>query len=332
MKNFLRIAALVSGLGLAFNVCADTSLLNVSYDVTRELYKDINPAFAKAWKAKSGEDVTVKQSHGGSSKQARAVADGLEADVVTMNQSNDVDILAGRGLIPADWQKRLPHASAPYTTTTIFLVRKGNPKKIKDWDDLARPGVAVIVPSPKTSGNGRYTYLGAWGYVLKKGGNEAKAREFVTRVFRNAPILPPGGRDATTAFIQREQGDVLVTFENEAQLIRDELGGDKFEVVYPSSSILAEPPVTVVDKVVDKHHTRKEALAYLDFLYSPEGQEIIARHHFRPRDPAVLKKHATEFRAIALFSLDDTFGGWKAAQKKHFDDGGLFDQIFEGKK
>ena len=231
MKNFLRIAALMSGLGLAVHACADTSLLNVSYDVTRELYKDINPAFARAWKARSGEDVTVKQSHGGSSKQARAVADGLEADVVTMNQSNDVDILAGRGLIPADWQKRLPHASAPYTTTTIFLVRKGNPKKIKDWDDLVRPGVAVIVPSPKTSGNGRYTYLGAWGYVLKKGGNDAKAQEFVAKLFRNAPILPPGGRDATTAFIQREQGDVLVTFENEAQLIRDELGGDKFEVV-----------------------------------------------------------------------------------------------------
>lgn len=340
MKPFSRIAALVVSLGLTVapvavpSAWADQTLLNVSYDVTRELYKDVNVAFAKAWQAKTGERVTLNQSHGGSSKQARSVADGLEADVVTMNQSNDVDLLASRGLIPADWQKRLPNASAPYTSTTVFLVRKGNPKQIKDWDDLAKPGISVIVPNPKTSGNGRYTYLAAWGYVLKKGGDEAKARDFVGRLFKNAPILPTGGRDATTAFTQRELGDVLATFENEVFLIRDELGTakDQYEVVYPSASILSEPPVTVVDKVVAKHGTQKLAQAYLEYLYSPEGQEIIARHHLRPRNEAVFKRHAAEFKRIALFSVDDTFGGWKEAQKKHFDDGGLFDQIYGGKR
>lgn len=332
MHSFLKSAVLALGLGAAAAAGADQTLLNVSYDVTRELYKDVNQAFATVWKKKSGETLTIKQSHGGSSKQARSVADGLEADVVTMNQSNDIDVLVGRGLLPADWAKRLPNASAPYTTTTVFLVRKGNPKGIKDWDDLVKPGVAVIVPNPKTSGNGRYTYLGAWGYVLKKGGDEAKAREFVTKLFKNAPVLPAGGRDATTAFTQRELGDVLITFENEVELIKDELGKDKFETVVPTISVLAEPPVAVVDKVVDKRGTRKLAQAYLEFLYSEEGQEIIAKHHFRPRNEVVAKRHAGQFKRIALFSIEDTFGGWQKAQKKHFDDGGLFDQIYQGSK
>lgn len=340
MKPFLSraalTAALIASLGLSSATvsAAEQTLLNVSYDVTRELYKDINQAFAKQWLAKTGERVTINQSHGGSSKQARSVADGLEADVVTMNQSNDIDLLASRGLLPADWQKRLPNASAPYTSTTVFLVRKGNPKQIKDWDDLAKPGVSVIIPNPKTSGNGRFTYLAAWGYVLKKGGDEAKAKDFVTKVFKNAPVLPAGGRDATTAFTQRELGDVLATFENEVQLIRDELGGGKeqFEVVYPSISVLAEPPVALVDKVVAKHGSQKLAQAYLEFLYSDEGQEIAARHHFRPRSEAAFKRHGAEFKRIALFSINDTFGGWKEAQKKHFDDGGLFDQIYSGKR
>lgn len=337
MTSFVRRTLLGGAVLLALaggTVQADQTLLNVSYDVTRELYKDINTAFAKAWQAKSGEKLVINQSHGGSSKQARAVADGLEADVVTMNQSSDIDVIAARGLIAADWQKRLPNASAPYTSTTVFLVRKGNPKGIKDWDDLVRPDVKVIVPNPKTSGNGRYTYLAAWGYILKKGGDEAKARDFVGRLFKNVPLLPTGGRDATTAFTQRELGDVLATFENEVFLIRDELGAakDQYEVIYPSASIIAEPPVAVVDKVVAKHASQKLAQAYLDYLYSPEGQEIIAQHHLRPRNEAVFKRHAAEFKRIHLFSVNDLFGGWKEAQKKHFDDGGLFDQIYGGKR
>lgn len=312
---------------------AQQSLLNVSYDVTRELYKDINPAFAAAWKAKTGETVTINQSHAGSSKQAMSVVNGLEADVVTMNQSNDIDLLAARGgLLPADWAKRLPNNSAPYTSTTVFLVRKGNPKGIGDWDDLVKPAVQVIVPNPKTSGNGRYTYLGAWGYVLKKGGDAAQARDFVTRLFKNVPILDAGGRAATTTFTQRNIGDVLVTFENEVLLIKKELGGDAFDVVYPSVSILAEPPVSLVDKVVDKRGTRKLAQAYLDFLYSPEGQEIVAKHYFRPRLESVVKKHAAEFKSLQLFTIDEVFGGWQKAQKVHFDDGGLFDQIYVARK
>lgn len=316
--------------GMATAAHADTLLLNASYDVTRELYKDINPAFTAAYQKSAGETVTVNQSHGGSSKQARAVVDGLEADVVTMNQANDIDILAEKGLVSADWNKKFPHNAAPAYSTIVFLVRKGNPKGIKDWDDLGKPGVQVVIPNPKTSGNGRYSYLAAWGFALKKGGNEAAAKDLVTRLFKNVPVLDTGGRAATTTFTQRGIGDVLATFENEVQTIKKEIGGD-FDVVYPSLSILAESPVAVVDRVVDKHNTRKQAGAYLSFLYSEEGQEIFARHYLRPRSEAVAKRHAAVFPAIKLFSVDDVFGGWKQAQKTHFDDGGQFDQIYQAK-
>jgi sulfate transport system substrate-binding protein len=328
-KHLIFSASLFSAIALSPIAHADSSLLNVSYDVTREFYKDYNPAFAKYWKQKTGETVTINQSHGGSSKQARAVADGLEADVITMNQANDIDILYERGgLIPKDWQKRLPNATSPTTSTTVFLVRKGNPKNIRDWDDLVKPGVAVVIPNPKTSGNGRYGYLAAWGYVIKKGGNEAKAREFVGKLFKNVPVLDTGGRGATTTFVQRDIGDVLLTFENEVYLIKKELGNDKFDVVYPSSSILAENPVSVVDKVVDKRKTRPVAQAYLEYLYSEEGQEIAARHYLRPRLESVAAKHKADFKPIELFTVDDVFGGWTKAQKTHFADGGVFDQIY----
>ena len=308
---------------------ADTSLLNVSYDVTREFYKDFNPAFAKYWKQKNGETVTINQSHGGSSKQARAVTDGLEADVITMNQANDIDILYERGqLIPKDWQKRLPNGSAPTTSTTVFLVRKGNPKKITDWDDLIKPGIAPIIANPKTSGNGRYSYLAAWGYVIKSGGDENKAKEFVSKLFRNVPVLDTGGRGATTTFAQREIGDVLLTFENEVYLIKKEFGNDQFDVVYPSSSILAENPVSIVDSVVDKRKTRVQAQAYLEYLYSEEGQEIAARHFLRPRLQSAAAKHSADFKKLDLFTVDEIFGGWTKAQKTHFADGGVFDQIY----
>jgi sulfate transport system substrate-binding protein len=306
---------------------AEVTLLNVSYDVTRELYKDINPAFIAQWKQTTGERITVEQSHGGSSKQAQSVANGLEADVVTMNQSTDIDLLARSGLVPNDWRQRLPYNSAPYTSTTVFLVRKGNPKQIRDWDDLAKPGIAVIVPNPKTSGNGRYTYLAAWGYAVKKGGGETAARDFVTRLFRNVPVLDGGGRGATTTFTQRDLGDVLVTFENEAVLIQQELGSAGFEVVYPSISLQAEAPVAVVDPVVDRKGARKQAQGYLEFLYSPAGQEIIAQHFFRPRLDAVLQKYAQQFKPIPLFTVDEVFGSLDQAQKTHFADGGVFDQI-----
>jgi sulfate transport system substrate-binding protein len=295
------------------------------------LFKDINPAFAAEWKKSTGETITVNQSHGGSSKQARSVADGLQASVVTMNQANDIDLLAERGLVSADWPKRFPNNAAPFYSTMVYLVRKGNPKGIKDWSDLTKPDVKVIIPNPKTSGNGRYTYLAGWGSVVKKGGNEIQAREFVTKLFRNVPILDAGGRAATTTFTQREIGDVLVTFENEVQLVRKEFG-DNFDVVYPSVSILAESPVAVVDKVVDKIGTRKQATAYLQFLYSEAGQDIAARHYLRPRSTAAAKKYAATFKPISLFTVDEIFGGWKAAQKKHFDDGGEFDKIYELKK
>ena len=306
---------------------ADTTLLNVSYDVARELYKDINPAFVAHWQRTTGEKLTVNQSHGGSSKQIQSVIAGLEADVVTMNQAADVDVLAKSGLAGADWRKAFPNGAAPYTSATIFLVRKGNPKGIKDWDDLARAGVQVVIPNPKTSGNGRYTYLAAWGYALSKGGNDAKAREFVGKLFANVPVFDGGGRGATTTFTQRGIGDVLVTFENEAVLIDNEVGGDKFDVVYPSLSIDASAPVAIVNKVVDKKGTRKQATAYLNFLYSPEGQEIIAKHYFRPRDPAVAKKYAARFPAIRTFTVEEKFGSWDAVQKTHFADGGVYDQI-----
>ena len=310
---------------------ADVQLLNVSYDVARELYKDINPAFAAEWKKTTGETVVISQSHGGSSKQARSVADGLEASVVTMNQANDIDMLAERGLVAADWAKKFPNNAAPYYSTMVILVRKGNPKAIKDWDDLARAGVKVVIPNPKTAGNGRYTYLAAWGSVIKKGGSEAQARALVTSIFKNVPVLDGGGRAATTTFTQRQIGDALVTFENEVQLVRAEFG-DNFEVVYPSISILAESPVAVVDKVVDRRGVRKQATAYLNFLYSEAGQEIGARHFLRTRLDVVSKRHAANFKPIPLFTVDEVFGGWKAAQKKHFDDGGEFDKIYQPAK
>lgn len=307
---------------------AQTQLLNVSYDVARELFKDINPVFIADWKKNTGETITINQSHGGSSKQARAVADGLEASVVTMNQANDIDFLAERGLVPADWAKRLPNNSAPFYSTMVYLVRKGNPKQIRDWSDLAKPGVQVVIPNPKITGNGRYTYLAAWGSVIKKGGTEAQARDLVEKIFKNVPVLDGGGRAATTTFTQREIGDVLVTFENEVSLVRQEFGNN-FEVVYPSISILAESPVSVVDKVVDKKGIRKQATAYLQFLYSEPAQEIIAKHYFRPRSATVFKKYEASFKPIQLFTVDEVFGGWKAAQKKHFDDGGEFDKIYQ---
>jgi len=316
-------------LGLPLQASAATPvLLNASYDVARELFKEINPAFVAEYKKTTGETVDINQSHGGSSKQARSVADGMEAAVVTMNQANDIDLLVDRGTVAAGWEKKFPNNAAPFYSTMVYLVRKGNPKHIKDWDDLAKPGIKVIVPNPKTSGNGRYTYLAAWGYAVKKGGSEAQARDLVTKLFKNVPVLDGGGRGATTTFTQREIGDVLVTFENEVQLVRAEFG-DNFEVVYPSISILAESPVAVVDKVVDRRGIRKEATAYLQYLYSEPGQELVAKHYLRPRSAAVAKKYAASFKPITLFTIDDVFGGWKQAQKKHFDDGGEFDKIYQ---
>lgn len=308
---------------------AATELLNVSYDVSREFYKELNPAFVKYWKDKTGETVSIKQSHGGSSKQARSVVDGLAADVITMNRSPDIDILYERGkLIPKDWQARLPNESAPTASTSVFLVRKGNPKKIKDWNDLVKSNVSVIIPNPKTSGNGKYSYLAAWGYVLKKGGSDAEAKAFVAQLFKNVPVLDTGGRGATTTFAQREIGDVLLTFENEVSLIQDELGADKFDVVYPPLSILAENPVALVDKVVDKKKTRALAQAYLDFHYSEQGQAIAVHHHLRPQVPAVAAKHQADFPPITLFKVEELFGSWANAEKTHFVDGAIFDQIY----
>lgn len=308
---------------------ADTTLLNVSYDVTREFYKDFNASFTKYWKAKTGETVTINQSHGGSSKQARSVADGLEADVISMNQAPDIDILYDRSkLIPKDWQKRSPNASSPTNSTTVFLVRKGNPKNIKDWDDLIKPGIAVVIPNPKTSGNGKYSYLAAWGYVIKKGGDDVKAKDFVTKLFKNVPVLDAGGRGATTTFAQRDIGDALLTFENEVNLIKKELG-DKFDVVYPSTSILAENPVTIVDKFAKKHKTQALAQAYVDYHFSEAGQEIAVHHYLRPTLDSIATKYKDRFKAIDLFSVDEVFGGWAKAQKTHFADGGTFDKIYQ---
>ena len=326
---FRPALAIVAGLAVlqAVPAFADTTLLNVSYDVSRELYKDINPAFAAQWQRTAGEKLTINQSHGGSSKQVQSVVAGLDADVVTMNQAPDIELLARQGLASPDWRKAFPHDATPYTTTTIFLVRNGNPNGIKDWPDLVRPGLQVIVPNPKTSGNGRYTYLAAWGYALQKTGTDAGAKEFVAKLFANVPVLDGGGRGATTTFTQRDIGDVLITFENEAVLIDQEVGGDKFDVVYPSLSIEAAAPVAVVNKVVNKRGTRKVAEAYLNFLFAPEGQEIIAKHHFRPRDPAVLKKYASRFQTVKTFTVEQKLGGWDAVQKVHFADGGVYDQI-----
>jgi len=307
-------------------------LLNVSYDPTREFYQEINVAFAKQWQAKTGQAVTINQSHGGSGKQARSVIDGLQADVVTLALAYDVDALyTNANLIAKDWQKRLPNNSAPYTSTIVFVVRKGNPKGIKDWADVVRPGVIAITPNPKTSGGARWNYLAAWAYAMKQSkGDEAAAKTFVSKFYKNVPVLDSGARGSTTTFAQRGIGDVLIAWENEALLATDVLGKDKFELVVPSMSILAEPPVSVVDKVVDRHGTRKAAEAYLEFLYTPEAQEIAAKHYFRPRAADVLAKYGQRFPKINLVTIDDPmFGGWAKAQKKHFDDGGVFDQIYQ---
>jgi sulfate transport system substrate-binding protein len=309
---------------------AGTALLNVSYDPTRELYQEFNAAFSRHWKAKTGEDATIRQSHGGSGKQARAVIDGLEADVVTLALAWDVDAIARQsGLVPADWQGKLPHQSSPYTSTIIFLVRKGNPKGIRDWGDLVRPGVSVITPNPKTSGGARWNYLAAWGYALRQWkDDQQKAREFVTALFRNVPVLDSGARDATTTFVKRGIGDVLLAWENEAHLALDTMGRDQFQIVLPSVSILAEPPVAVVEGVARRHGTLELARAYLEYLYAPEGQEIAARRYYRPRDAAVLAANRSRFPDLVLFTVDQAAGGWEKAHQAHFADGALFDQIY----
>jgi sulfate/thiosulfate transport system substrate-binding protein len=309
---------------------ADVTLLNVSYDPTRELYQDFNAAFSKYWKAKTGDNVTIKTSHGGSGKQGRAIIDGLEADVATLALAYDIDALYEKGkLIPKDWQKRLPHNSSPYTSTIVFLVRKGNPKNIKDWDDIARPGISVVTPNPKTSGGARWNYLAAWAYGQRKFNNdEGKTRDFIGKILKNVPVLDSGARGATTTFVERGIGDVLLAWENEAFLAQKELGPDKFEIVVPSLSILAEPPVTVVDKVVNKRGTRAVADAYLQYLYTEEGQEIAAKNYYRPTLESVAKKYEKNFPKLNLVTVDSEFGGWQKAQKTHFADGGTFDQIY----
>ena len=329
MKALTKITAAVLTLGLSASaLAADISLLNVSYDPTRELYQDYNAAFAKYWKAKTGDNVTVKQSHGGSGKQARSVIDGLQADVVTLALAYDVDSIAQRGLIEPNWQKRLANNAAPYTSTIVFLVRKGNPKRIKDWNDIVKPGVEVVTPNPKTSGGARWNYLAAWGYALRQpGGNADKARDFVKNLYKNVKVLDSGARGSTTTFVERGIGDVLLAWENEAYLSVKEFGPDKFEIVTPSLSVLAEPPVSVVDKYARKHGTAQVAQAYLQYLYSPEAQEIAAKNYYRPIDPTVAAKYAKQFAPVKLFSIKD-FGGWSAAQDAHFADGGIFDQIY----
>jgi len=331
LRHLVKIGVVAFSLGLhvlSGPASAETRLLNASYDVSRELYKDINKAFRAAWKKRTGHDVIVNQSHGGSSRQALSVIGGLEADVVTMNQAPDIDILVKRGgLVSEHWRTEFPHDASPYFTTSVFLVRKGNPKGIRDWNDLVKSGISVIVPNPKTSGNGRYTYLAAWGYALQREKSAEGASAFVAALFKNVPVLDGGGRGASTTFTQRDVGDVLVTFENEAVQLERELGSGRFEIVYPSISINASAPVAIVSKVVDKHGTREVSKGYLEFLFSPEGQEIIARHHFRPRDPAILAAHARNFPAIATFTVEERFGGWEAVQGDHFSDGGIFDRI-----
>jgi sulfate/thiosulfate-binding protein len=315
--------------GTATSSKSGVDILNVSYDPTRELYQQVNTAFGKSWQDSAGQTVNVKQSHGGSGAQARAVIDGLDADVVTLALWYDVDAIRQAGLISSpEWAMRLPNNSAPYTSTIVFLVRKGNPKQIKDWDDVARPGVSVITPNPKTSGGARWNYLAAWGYAIKNGRSDGQAKELVTRMYKNVPVLDSGARAATTTFVERGLGDVLLSWENEAYLALRQPVGDQFEIVNPSMSVLAEPSVAVVDKVVDKRGTRKVAEAYLEYLYTPEGQRLAAQNFYRPRNAAVAAEFSATFPAITLFTVDDVFGGWPTAQKKHFDDGGIFDQIY----
>jgi sulfate/thiosulfate-binding protein len=332
VETIMRCSSLLALLLLRVAVSrADVTLLNASYDPTRELYRDFNAAFARHWLAQTGQKVVVNQSHGGSGKQARAVIDGLEADVVTLALAYDIDAIAERaGLLPRDWQSRLPDGSAPYTSTIVFVVRRGNPKGIKDWDDLVKPGVSVIAANPKTSGGARWVYLAAWGYALTRGGgDEAKAKDFVARLYRNVPVLDSGARGSTTTFAQRGIGDVLVAWESEACLLIAEQGRDAVQIVAPSLSVLAEPPVALVDRNADKHGTRAVAQAYLEYLYSPEGQEIAARHHYRPRSAEAARRHAAEFARLRLFTVDELFGGWRRAQAAHFADGALFDQIYQ---
>jgi len=332
IRNLFPALVAATAFAAAMPVNAEISLLNVSYDVSRDFYKDYNPLFQKHWKATTGESIELKQSHAGSSKQVRAVADGLEADVVTMNQASDIDFLVEKGLVVKDYAKKFPNNASPYTSTMVFIVRKGNPKALLDWPDLVKPGVQVILPHPKSTGNGRYSYLAAWGYALKQpGANDKTAQEFVGKLLKNAPLFASGGRDATTSFMQRRIGDVLVSFESEAELIAKEFGKGEFDVVYPSLSILTEFPVALVEKVVDKKGTRKQAQAYLDYLWSKEGQENAAQNYLRPRDPELLRKYAAQFPTIRTFTVDEVFGGWPKAYPVHFKDGGTFDQIYQSK-
>ena len=325
-----RILPVIAGLLIATSAhAADISLLNVSYDPTRELYVDFNKSFAAAYQKETGKSVEIKQSHGGSGAQARSVIDGLQADVVTLALAYDIDAIANKGLLAKDWQKRLAQNSSPYTSTIVFLVRKGNPKAIKDWDDLIKSGVSVITPNPKTSGGARWNYLGAWGYALKKYGSQDKAKEFVGNIFKNVPVLDTGARGSTITFVQRGVGDVLLAWENEAYLAIQEFGKDKFEIVAPSLSILAEPPVAVVDTVTDKKGTKAAAEAYLKYWYTKEGQEIAARNFYRPRNADIAKKYEASFAKVDLFTIDDVFGGWTKAQSEHFTDGGVFDKIYK---
>lgn len=330
--NLLKTTILLAALLLPLSIrAADITLLNVSYDPTRELYVEFNKAFAAHWKAKTGDNVNINQSHGGAGKQARAVIDGLRADVVTLALSYDIDEISSKAkLIPKDWQKRLPNNSSPYTSTIVLLVRKGNPKGIKDWNDLIKPGVSVITPNPKTSGGARWNYLAAYAYALKQNNNDdAKAREFVGKLYKNVPVLDSGARGSTTTFVERGIGDVFISWENEAFLAQKELGPDKFEIVIPSLSILAEPPVTIIDKIVDKRGTRAVAQAYLEYLYTEEGQEIAAKNYYRPTLEKVAAKYEKNFPKVNLIKIDDVFGGWQKAQKTHFSDGGVFDKIYQ---
>ncbi|AWL91815.1 sulfate ABC transporter substrate-binding protein [Bradyrhizobium sp. AC87j1] len=334
MDMMRRIVPLAAGLLATVFVAsaalaADINLLNVSYDPTRELYAEFNKAFANAYQKETGKSVEIKQSHGGSGSQARAVIDGLQADVVTLALAYDIDAIAGKGLTATDWQKRLPQNASPYTSTIVFLVRKGNPKAIKDWDDLIKPGVAVITPNPKTSGGARWNYLAAWGFAQKKYGAADKAKDFIGKLYQQVPVLDTGARGATVTFVERGVGDVLLAWENEAFLALKEFGREKFEIVAPPQSILAEPPVAIVDKVADKKGTRNAADAYLQYWYTKEGQEIAARNFYRPRDAEIAKKYENAFAKVELFTIDDVFGGWTKAQKEHFADGGIFDQIYK---